>query len=39
MSSETAQVVILAAASGPAVYLFVQALEWLWGWMDRRWPL
>lgn len=38
MSSETTQILIIAVASGPAVFLFVHALEWLTGWLDRRSP-
>lgn len=39
MSSETTEILLIAVASGPAVFVFVHALEWLSGWMDRRWPL
>jgi hypothetical protein len=39
MSSETTQILVIAVASGPAVFVFVHALERLSAWMDRRWPL
>jgi hypothetical protein len=36
MSRETTEILIIAVASGPAVFLFVHALEWLTDWLDRR---
>ena len=38
MSNDTAGILIIAVVSGPALFLFVHGLEWLSGWIDRRWP-
>ena len=36
MSSDTIPILVIAVVSGPAVFLFVHALEWLTDWLDRR---